>query len=118
MTKGPVLLTVPPMTVLSTLLVAGLLSPVTMDSSTCERPSTTFPSAGIFAPATTCTGTSSQNKLCAIVSAADECTSGSYGAELTLGTIIRCLAVMPVPFRLLSFSRMLCHSHQVQRQRT
>ena len=60
MTRGPVLLTVPPMTVSSTLLVAGLLSPVTMDSSTCERPSITFPSAGIFAPATTCAILSSQ----------------------------------------------------------
>lgn len=54
MMRGPVLLTVPLMTVSPAFFVTGLLSPVTMDSSTCERPSTTLPSAGILAPATTC----------------------------------------------------------------
>ena len=42
MTKPPVRLIVPPMTLSPASLVTGIDSPVTIDSSTCERPSITF----------------------------------------------------------------------------
>lgn len=52
--RGALLLTVPLMTASPGRLPSGLLSPVTIDSSTYERPSTTSPSAGTRAPDTTC----------------------------------------------------------------
>jgi hypothetical protein len=41
---------VPPMTKARTSLVTGIDSPVTMDSSTALRPSSTMPSTGTFSP--------------------------------------------------------------------
>ena len=44
---------VPPMTLAPTSLVTGIDSPVTIDSSTALRPSTTAPSTGTFSPGRT-----------------------------------------------------------------
>ena len=52
--KGPPVLTVPPMASSPGRLFTGRDSPVSMDSSTCERPATTTPSAGMRAPGITC----------------------------------------------------------------
>ena len=52
--KGPPMLTVPPMASSPGRLFTGRDSPVSMDSSTCERPATTTPSAGMRAPGSTC----------------------------------------------------------------
>ena len=51
--KAPVWLTVAPITVSPVSLVTGSDSPVTIDSSTLERPSTTSPSTGTFSPGRT-----------------------------------------------------------------
>src|SRR5215472_1945393 len=53
MMKLPVVLSVPPMTLAPISLVIGMDSPVTMDSSTAERPSITSPSTAIFSPGRT-----------------------------------------------------------------
>jgi hypothetical protein len=52
-TSAPDALTVPPITLLPGSLVTGMDSPVTRDSSTDERPSTTTPSTAIFSPGRT-----------------------------------------------------------------
>ena len=68
MTKLPLPFTVPPVTFSPAPFSTGMGSPVTIDSSTDERPSTTDPSTGTFSPgrtrrsmpgATSATGTSS-----------------------------------------------------------
>ncbi len=51
--RAPSLFTVPPMTWSPTRLETGMLSPVTMLSSTEEAPSTTSPSRGTFSPGLT-----------------------------------------------------------------
>ena len=53
MTRPPDRFMVPPMTVSPTALVTGIDSPVTMDSSTALRPSTTAPSTGTVSPGRT-----------------------------------------------------------------
>ena len=53
MTKPPLALTVPPTTRSPGLFGTGSGSPVTIDSSTFEEPSTTLPSTGIFSPGRT-----------------------------------------------------------------
>ena len=53
MTKLPLALIVPPMTRASLSLVTGMDSPVTIDSSSAERPSSTTPSTGTFSPGRT-----------------------------------------------------------------
>ena len=53
MTKLPLPLSVPPITRSPTALATGIDSPVTIDSSTGERPSSTTPSTGIFSPGRT-----------------------------------------------------------------
>ena len=53
--KAPVLLMVAPITVSPGPLVTGIDSPVTMDSSTDDRPLTTSPSTGTFSPGPTAT---------------------------------------------------------------
>jgi hypothetical protein len=53
MTKLPVVLSVPAMTLAPTSLVTGIDSPVTIDSSSEERPSATSPSTGTFSPGRT-----------------------------------------------------------------
>ena len=50
MIKLPVVLTVPPVSFAAGSFSAGIGSPVTIDSSTALRPSTTDPSTGIFSP--------------------------------------------------------------------
>src|SRR5213593_3281027 len=50
MTKLPVVLTVPPVTRLSGTFSTGIGSPVTIDSSTALRPSTTMPSTVTHSP--------------------------------------------------------------------
>ena len=52
-TRAPLWLTVPPMTCAPAVLVTGIDSPVTMDSSREERPSSTLPSTGTFSPGRT-----------------------------------------------------------------
>ncbi len=52
-TKPPVWLRVPPMTFAPAALVTGMDSPVTMDSSSDERPSSSMPSTGTFSPGRT-----------------------------------------------------------------
>ncbi len=52
-TSAPVWLSVPPMTLSPLALVTGMDSPVTMDSSSDERPSSTVPSTGTFSPGRT-----------------------------------------------------------------
>ena len=56
MRNAPVWLIVAPITASPAVLVTGIGSPVTIDSSTAERPSTTSPSTGIFSPGRTTTG--------------------------------------------------------------
>ena len=51
--KVPVVFTVAPITLEPTVLATGRLSPVTMDSSISDSPSSTIPSVGIFAPGRT-----------------------------------------------------------------
>ena len=53
MTNEPVPFTVPPVTRSSLVFSTGTGSPVTIDSSTEERPSSTVPSTGIFSPGRT-----------------------------------------------------------------
>ncbi|MNJ41437.1 hypothetical protein D3C77_363620 [compost metagenome] len=53
MTKEPVLLMAPPITLSPGSLVTGMDSPVTMDSSIATRPSTSSPSTGTFSPGRT-----------------------------------------------------------------
>ena len=53
MTKLPVPLTVPPVTLSPAVFSTGSGSPVIMDSSTLEWPSTTTPSTGTLSPGTT-----------------------------------------------------------------
>ena len=53
MMKPPVVFSVPAMTFAPTSLVTGMDSPVTIDSSTAERPSINSPSTGIFSPGRT-----------------------------------------------------------------
>ena len=53
MTKPPVWLTVPPVTASPTFFSWGIGSPVIMDSSRVERPSTISPSTGTFSPGRT-----------------------------------------------------------------
>jgi len=53
--NAPVWLIVAPMTVSPAVLTTGIGSPVTMDSSTAEEPSTTSPSTGSFSPGRTST---------------------------------------------------------------
>ena len=53
MTSAPLWFMVPPMTFAPTSLVTGIDSPVTIDSSTALRPSTTAPSTGTFSPGRT-----------------------------------------------------------------
>ncbi len=48
--KVPNLLIVPPITLSPVIFSIEILSPVTIDSSTVEDPSITFPSTGIFSP--------------------------------------------------------------------
>ena len=50
MTSAPDWLIVPPITRSPTVLVTGINSPVTIDSSSAERPSATLPSTGTFSP--------------------------------------------------------------------
>ena len=52
-TSPPFWLTVPPITRAPSVFDTGIDSPVTMDSSTKERPSVTTPSTGIFSPGRT-----------------------------------------------------------------
>ncbi len=52
-TSPPLWLTVPPITRAPSAFDTGIDSPVTMDSSTDERPSVTMPSTGIFSPGRT-----------------------------------------------------------------
>ena len=52
-TRAPVWFRVPPMTVSPGVLVTGMDSPVTSDSSTEDRPSGTVPSTGTFSPGRT-----------------------------------------------------------------
>jgi hypothetical protein len=51
--RSPVWFIVPPMTLAPTVLVTGIDSPVTIDSSIEERPSSTSPSTGTFSPGRT-----------------------------------------------------------------
>ncbi len=53
MTSPPERFSVPPMARSPGSLVTGMLSPVTMLSSTAERPSVTRPSTGTFSPGRT-----------------------------------------------------------------
>ena len=53
MTSAPVWFSVPPITLAPASLVTGIDSPVTIDSSTALRPSTTAPSTGTFSPGRT-----------------------------------------------------------------
>jgi len=53
MTKLPVRLIVPPITVAPACFIVGMDSPVIIDSSTEELPSSTTPSTGIFSPGRT-----------------------------------------------------------------
>ena len=53
MMSVPVPLSVAPVTLSPTLFSTGIASPVSIDSSTDERPSTTVPSTGIFSPGRT-----------------------------------------------------------------
>ena len=53
MTRPPVVLIVPPITLAPRSLVTGIDSPVTIDSSSDERPSITSPSTGTFSPGRT-----------------------------------------------------------------
>ena len=50
MTSAPDWLIVPPITRSPMVLVTGINSPVTIDSSSAERPSVTLPSTGTFSP--------------------------------------------------------------------
>src|SRR3546814_23642 len=50
MTSAPLWFIVPPITASETVLVTGMDSPVTIDSSSAERPSSTTPSTGTFSP--------------------------------------------------------------------
>ena len=53
MTRPPLWLTVPPITLSPAAFDTGIDLPVTIDSSTDERPSVTTPSTGIFSPGRT-----------------------------------------------------------------
>ncbi|MNI26936.1 hypothetical protein D3C73_806570 [compost metagenome] len=53
MTSAPDWFMVPPIAVAPMSLVTGIDSPVTIDSSTALRPSTTSPSTGTFSPGRT-----------------------------------------------------------------
>ena len=61
-TKRPSAFTEPPITRLPGALATGRLSPVTSDSSTCERPSVTLPSIGTLSPGRTLTLTLSLDR--------------------------------------------------------
>ena len=52
-TSAPLWFIVPPITVSATVFVTGMDSPVTIDSSSAERPSSTTPSTGTFSPGRT-----------------------------------------------------------------
>ena len=89
------LLIVAPITSSPAFLSTGMLSPVSIDSSTAERPSTTTPSTGIFSPGRTRTRSPTS--------------TSSTGISLSRPSLITTavLARKPISFRIASEVRPL-----------
>ncbi len=88
--NDPVLLRVAPITVPPAPFSTGMLSPVIMDSSIAELPSTTTPSTGIFSPGRTTT----------ISPTTTSSTGTSFSTPST--RILEVLALNPINFRMAS----------------
>jgi len=84
--KDPLLFIVPPITASFIFFSTGILSPVTMDSSTLEYPSITFPSTGILCPG-----------LTTIISPTTNCSTGISRSRPSLITIAD-LGLNPISF--------------------
>ena len=79
MTKPPDWLSVPPITLSPASLVTGIDSPVTIDSSSEERPSSTAPSTGTFSPGRT----RSRSPTCSAIER--DLVVGAVGADAARG---------------------------------